>query len=237
MTDLRCCSLILAVALGAGCGSHGAPAADQVVGRVGPAGAIFRGLPATVDPDARYLLYLHNRFLEVAAPGDRHPTFGPYEYQAILDALAERRLAVIAEQREPDADPAEWANRVAHQIRSLEAAGVPPERISVVGFSKGGVIAILASSELADDRVNFVFIAACGGWTDSVPGLAPRGRMLSIREASDDSAGSCEPLLARAPAGSETREIELHLGGGHGAFFTPRDEWIEPVVAWAGGGG
>jgi dienelactone hydrolase len=194
-------------------------------------------MPETIDPDARYLLYLHNRFLEDAAPGDRHPTFGMYEYQAILDALAERRFTVIAERREPAADPAEWASRVTHQVRSLEAAGVPPERISVVGFSKGGAIAVLASSELADDRVNFVFVAACGGWTASVADLEPHGRLLSIREASDDLADSCEPLFTRAAAASEAREIELHLGGGHGAFFRPRDEWIEPVVAWAGGGG
>lgn len=236
MAELRWMSLMVVVAVGAGCGSRGAPEPGQAIDRGRPAGAIFRAMPATIDPDARYLLYLHNRFLEVAAPGDRHPTFGSYEYQAILDALAERRFTVIAEQREPEADPAEWADRVTGQVRSLEAAGVPSERISVVGFSKGGVIAVLTSSELADDRVNFVFIAACGGWTDSVPNLEPHGRLLSIREASDDLVGSCEPMFARASAGSQTREIELHLGGGHGAFFAPRVEWIEPVVAWAGGG-
>jgi hypothetical protein len=43
-------------------------------------------------------------------------------------------------------------------------------------------------------------------------------------------------LLDRAPAGSVTREIGLELGGGHGAFFTPREGWIEPTVEWALGG-
>jgi hypothetical protein len=62
------------------------------------------------------------------------------------------------------------------------------------------------------------------------------GRLLSIVEASDELGGTCRPLLDRAPAGSVTREIELELGDGHGAFFTPRDGWVEPTLEWALGG-
>lgn len=229
-------AVVAALACGFGCGPPDPPVGQRDGVDGAPTGMILRALPDPIDPGARYLIYLHNRFLETAADGDVHPRFGVYDFQAILEAFAERRFWVVAERRQPGADPAAWATRVSAQVHRLLAAGVPADRITVVGFSKGGAIAILACSEIADDRVNFVFVAACGDWIESVPGLEPRGRLLSIREASDGLADSCQPLFNRARAGAETREVELRLGGGHGAFFRPRDEWIEPVVAWAAGG-
>ncbi len=201
----------------------------------GPVGVIHGEFPDAVDPGARYLIYLHNRFAENTQPGDRHPIFGVYDFHGILEAFAEQRFIVIAEQREPQADPAVWATRVALQVKHLIDAGVPPENITVVGFSKGGAIAILSSSELADDRINFVFLAACGDWVDRVHGLEPRGRLLSIIEASDDMAGTCEQLFAKARDKAAHEEIEIQLGGGHGAFFAPEPEWTQPAMAWASG--
>jgi dienelactone hydrolase len=197
------------------------------------AGTVVRSFPEQIDPGARYLVYLHNQFLETAAPGEEHPRFGPYEHEEIVSALADRSLIVIAERREAGADPAVWADRVVRQVRRLIAAGVPASAITVVGFSKGGAIAILASAGLSEDRVNFIVLGACGRWIELRPDLVPHGRLLSIVEASDELGGTCRPLLDRAPAGSVTREIELELGGGHGAFFTPRDGWIEPTLEWA----
>ena len=213
-----------------------APPASTQAAPAGSAGAILRGLPQPIDPGARYLIYLHNQFWETAAPGEAHPQFGPYDYEGILAAFAGRGLTVIAERRPPDADPPVSADRVARQVRDLIAAGVPAQAITVVGFSKGGAIAILASAGLSEDGVNFVALGACGRWIELRPDLVPHGRLLSIVEASDELGGTCQPLLDRAPAGSVTREIELELGGGHGAFFTPRDGWIEPTVEWALGG-
>ena len=221
---------------GAACESPELSEARPQHSSTAPVGAIFRSLPESIDPAAHYLVYLHNQFWETAAPGAEHPRFGPYQYEGILEAFAERRLTVIAERREPDADPAVWADRVVRQVRQLIAAGAPPDKITVVGFSKGGAIAILASSGLANDGVNFVVLAGCGRWLELRPDLVPRGRMLSIYEASDDLAGSCRALLERAVPGSEMRELEVHLGGGHGAFFVPQEGWIEPAVAWAHGG-
>jgi hypothetical protein len=31
----------------------------------------------------------------------------------------------------------------------------------------------------------------------------------------------------------ELKEIVINVGGGHGAFYRPRPEWIDPVVEWA----
>jgi hypothetical protein len=193
----------------------------------------FAGVPDDVDLSARYLLYLHGRIIEERGVRPTHPEFGVYEYEGILQAFADRGFLVISEARPPATEAAAYAEKVAAQVRALLAAGVPPEHITVVGFSKGGAIAILASSVLADDRLNFVFMASCGPWSADRPEIVLRGRLLGLREASDDLAGPCDALFARAPVGADQHQIVLELGGGHGAFYRPHPEWIDAVADWA----
>jgi hypothetical protein len=194
---------------------------------------ILAGVPDDVDPTARYLIYLHGRIIEEQGVRPTHPVFGIYEYEAILQAFADRGFVVISEARSAGTDAAAYARRVAAQVTSLLEAGVPPEHITVVGFSKGGGIAILTSSLLANDRLNFVFMASCGPWYADRPEIVPRGRLLGMREVSDDLAGPCDALFARSPAGADQNQIILELGGGHGAFYRPHSEWIDAVKAWA----
>ena len=200
---------------------------------VAPEARIYRDIPSAIDPSARHLIYLHGRIIEDQGVRPTHPRFGVYEYEEILKTLAGRGLVVISESRPPQTDVGEYAVKVAAQVTALIDAGVPPEHITVVGFSKGGEIAILASSLVANDLINFVFMASCGPRFANRPEIVPRGRLLGIREASDDLAGSCDELFARSPPGSYRAEIVLELGGGHGAFYRPHPEWVEPVVAWA----
>ena len=193
---------------------------------------IFADVPAEIDPAARYLIYLHGAIIEAQGARPTHPRFGVYEYEEILEVLAGRRFVVISEARPAGTDGTVYAAKVVGQVETLLAAGVPPEHVTVVGFSKGGGIAITASSLLANDRLNFVFMGACGPWYESRPEIVPRGRLLGLREASDELVGTCETLFDRA-AGSERREVVTELGGGHGAFYRPRSEWIGSVVEWA----
>jgi hypothetical protein len=194
---------------------------------------ILAEVPAEIDPGARYLIYLHGAIIETEGVRPTHPRFGVYEYEAILTTFAERGFVVISEARPSGTDGMVYAATVVGQVRELLAAGVPPDHVTVVGFSKGGGIALAASSMLADDDVNFVFMAACNPWLDSHPEIVARGRLLSLRESSDDLFGSCESLFERSPSPHEHVEIVLKLGGGHGAFYRPRLEWIEPVAEWA----
>ena len=194
---------------------------------------ILTGVPAEIDPDARYLFYLHGAIIEREGIRPIHPKFGIYEYQKILEVFAGHGLVVISEARPAGTDGAVYAEKVANQVRALLAAGVPPKKITVVGFSKGGGIAITASSILSEERLNFVFMGVCGPWLNKRPELAPKGRLLAIREASDDLVGSCDALFGRVAGEGEREEIILELGGGHGAFYRPRPEWVDPVVEWA----
>jgi acetyl esterase/lipase len=195
-------------------------------------GEILGDVPAQPRPGARYLIYLHARIVEEKGRRPEDERFGTYEYQQILDTLAASGAEVISEQRPLGTDFRAFGSHVADQVRRLLIAGVPAERIAVVGFSKGGAIAIIASALLADSRVTFVFLAPCGDWVKGRDDVDVRGRILSIYEASDEMGTSCEPLFAQASNPGEHREIRIATGAGHGAFFRPRPEWLDPLLQW-----
>jgi hypothetical protein len=197
--------------------------------QVRAAGSVHTDVPASIDPAARYLIYLHGRILEVQGRQAKSPDFGPYEYDAILRALAAKGLVVISELRGPDTDVS-YAKKVAAQVRKLEAAGVPPKHITVAGFSKGGFLARATAAELAHPALNVVLMAACGRRVEADRAGTLKGRILSLYDETDEMAGSCASLFA---PGMETKEVKLTTGLRHGLFFRPRPDWIEPVAAWA----
>jgi hypothetical protein len=196
-----------------------------------PSGSIHEDLPASIDPAARYLIYLHGRILEVQGRQATSPDFGRYEYDAILKALADKGLVVVSELRGPSTGPA-YAKKVAGQVRRLLAGGVPARHITVAGFSKGGFLALATAAEVGDPGVNFVIMAGCGPRVDeSIKARSLKGRMLSLYDESDGMAGSCRRLFAASP-GLQTKEVRLTTGLRHGLFFRPRPEWLDLVADW-----
>jgi dienelactone hydrolase len=195
---------------------------------------ILDRVPKAPDRGARYLIFLHGRIVEEQGRRPTSPTLGVYEYDRILEALAGRGEVVISEQRPAQTDVDRFAAHVADQVHGLEKAGVPPERITVAGFSKGGSIAIRASVLLADPRVNFVFLAACGNGDFNGLDLKVAGRILSIYEANDDIGRSCADLFTKAGLPSDRhQEIEVHIGDAHGTFYRVHSEWLDPLLRWA----
>jgi hypothetical protein len=192
--------------------------------------------PGQSQTSTRYVIYLHGRIVETKQ--DRRPTddtFGTFEYDAILDSLRRPGFVVLSEQRPPRTDSDSFANHVAQQVDSLVRSGVSPDAITVMGFSKGGWIAILTSARLRNPAVSFVIMAACGPWAFDRQDLYVTGRLLSLYETSDSLGVSCAPLFARRSPRSQTREIALSLGLGHGTFFQPRSAWLGPAITWAEG--
>lgn len=200
-------------------------------------GSILDAVPAQPRAGARYLIYLHPRIVEEKGRQPTDEQFGTYEYQAILDSLAASGFEVISEHRPRGTDFRRFGARVAEQVRGLLAAGVPAERIAVVGFSKGGAIAIIASDLLEDPGIAFAFLGACGDWVKGRDDVDVRGRILSIYEASDELGTSCEPLFAQATNPGQHQEIRIATGARHGAFYRPRPEWLDPLLQWVGGAG
>lgn len=182
-----------------------------------------------------YIIYAHAKIVESEGRRPTDPAFGVYEYDAILDTMRQAGFEVLSDQRGPNASSDSAGSRIAHQVDSLLALGVAPDDITVIGFSKGGWIAILASSKLQNPKLGFVFMGACGPWSNDPADLHVSGRMLSLIETSDTLGVSCAPMFARKSAGSVSREMALSLGLGHGTFFQPRAAWLAPALAWARG--
>ncbi len=214
----------LALALGA-CGSTVKP------------GTVLHDFPSNVRADVRYIIYLHGRIVEDQGIHPTDPRFGVYEYEDILATLAEGGLQVVSEVRRPNTDPVQYAHTLADHIQRLIDAGVPPRQITIVGMSKGGGIAILTASLLQNDQLQFVLLAACGEEVLNDQSLTIAGRVLSIYEANDEMGLSCQPLFGRSSRASTLKEIRLQTGLAHGEFYTPRQEWVDPTVEWAHGGG
>ena len=200
------------------------------------AGAVLAELPRAIDPHASYLIYLHGRIVEDEGPRPVSPRFGVYEYRQILDALAARGFTAVSEVRPQGTDIAAYAGKVAGQVRTLLAAGVPPRRVAVVGFSKGGAIALVAASELHDPDLRFVSLAGCGDWLVERFHLDFSSNILSLYDAADDLATSCGRVFAGSQRPFRHRESVLHVGRGHGTFFRPDPAWLDPVTAWLAAG-
>ena len=193
---------------------------------------------AVPDSTTRYVIYLHGAILESQGAGAVHPRFGAYEYAAILDSLAARGVAVLSELREENADGEACARSVSATVDSLLSAGVPPENVTVIGFSKGGGIAMRACTLIRNERVNYVFMACCPRNMTSWPERQYVGRILAIHETSDTFAGSCRSAILGSSEeddvpGVTYEELEIDTGLEHGAFYRPLEDWLGPALEWA----
>jgi len=200
--------------------------------------SIYKNVPAEIDVKAHYLIFLHGQIVENLGTRPTSPQFGVYEYQKILEAFKDKGFVVISEARPKNTDVWKYAQKVKAQVTKLIQAGVPPSNITIVGASKGGVIATLASGSLKNKELNFVLIACCNQrFMQSLfeRGFYLWGNVLSIYDTSDQWAGSCQKLFeASSNHGlSRHKEIKLSLGLAHGFHFRPLPEWVEPVIAWA----
>jgi hypothetical protein len=182
----------------------------------------------------KHVFYLHGAIIEKGDPMPIHPQYGLYDSPAIIEALSKFGFHLISEQRSIDTDYLSYAQNVSDQINGLISSGVKAQDITVIGFSKGAMITVIASSLLENNDVNFVIMATCGEWYESeefLSGLRLHGHILSIYEESD-MAGSCQKLASRSPPPSSFTEISINTGKEHGAFYLPHKEWINPIMSW-----
>jgi len=188
---------------------------------------------SVAPPQRRTVYYLHGKIVEDLGPRGVSPRFGAYDYAGILTAFRQAGFEVVSELRPKDTDPSAYADKVVAEIRRQIAEGTPPGQITIVGASKGAVIASLVSTRLKVADVHYVLLAACNDWL--LNEMKPRltGRVLSIYEASDDIAGSCRPVVAQSPAVKRFEEVRLTTGLGHGMVYRPLPEWMKPTLAWA----
>jgi hypothetical protein len=195
--------------------------------------------PKSVDPTKQYMFYLHGKIIEDQGIPAISPDYGEYEYQAILEKLSSYGFVIISERRAINTDSMEYAERISKQIKVLLDSGVPANNITVVGASKGAGITIFVSYLLQNENINYVIMAICDPATVGElrqNGISLYGNVLSIYDSTDELAGSCQELFSFSEGKgiSNSKEIILHVGRGHGILFKPLDEWIMPTIQWAG---
>jgi hypothetical protein len=195
------------------------------------AGEIYTTFPSRIDPDGTYVFYSHGLIVEGDNPRPIHERWGVYDFPALKTALAQTgSFNLIAHRRPANTAVASYAEQLESWVRRLIEGGVQPGRITIVGFSRGGEITALASSELKPLPINTVLLAPC--WERGVqdqPAITFSGRFLSIFETTD-IALSCRDLAARSENLASFEEVEISTGKEHGAFFKPRSEWIDPLL-------
>ncbi len=96
----------------------------------------------TKEVDAQHLFYLHGRIIELQGIQAVSPQFGPYEYEKIIDSLRTITSNIHAEVRKDPVDFFAFCTRVSGEIDRLISEGVEPQNITVLGASKGAVMAI-----------------------------------------------------------------------------------------------
>lgn len=195
--------------------------------------SISHTIPTRINRNARYLFYLHGRIIELQGIRPTSPKYGVYEYQEILNTFRKRGFYVISEARMRNTITSQYARKVVSQVSILLQKGVRPSNITVVGASKGALIAMQVSSMMQNKDLNFVFIAGCSDLVLSKYDVDFWGNILTIYDEADEVAGSCEKFIQRSTGVNKQKEIKLTVGTGHGVFFRPIREWVEPTVQWA----
>lgn len=199
------------------------------------AGSVNKDVPEVIDPNAKYLFYMHGIAIEQGGPQAR-----AYDYSGILKELGNRGFVVIGEERSRVRIDI-YAEKVAGQVRKLLSAGVPAKNITVAGHSKGGMITMLVMAMLANPDMAYVNFAGCGKEGSGFEGYLQfaerrasmaRGQLLSAYDRSDQIAGSCKPALDKMTKAAVMERV-LELGGGHELFSIPKAAWLDILQAWA----
>lgn len=185
----------------------------------------------------RYLIFLHNRFLETHPPEEAHPSYGRVHYHEIVSHFTQNGFHVISEIRQGNVNALDYAETVIVKIDSLLETGLPPNHITVVGTSKGGYIAQYVSTLLNNPEVNYVFVASFQqSDLETIPEIDFCGNILTIYDTSDPYGTSALARKERSTCdGGYFAEVELATGLGHGFLFRPLAEWLGPTVKWARG--
>lgn len=209
---------------------------------IAQAGTIHPDVPEKVDPAKRYLIYLHGGWPESRPLSEPHPKRGPFEYREILEELAARDFEVIAELRQTKTNPRRYARTVViPQVTALIEKGVPANRITVAGFSKGGNMVLVLAALAKQPELNFVNMAGCGAgqfrkaYDSFIENDAAKmqGRMLSLYDEAETIAGTCSEAAKRGTRLKMTEEV-LKIGKGHASFYSPHPAWLDRISTFAG---
>jgi len=183
---------------------------------------------------SNYLFFLHNKFTEDFPLQAVHKEYGRSEYLESLEVFRKAGFIVVSEKRTTGTDVYTYAKKMVKEIDSLLKTGVEPNHITVVGLSKGGYIAQIISTLLANPEVNFVFI---GSFREQdlvkMPQINFCGNILTIYDKSDEFGVSAIRRKETSKLKvTRFKELGLNTNLKHGFLFRPLPEWVIPAINW-----
>ena len=193
---------------------------------------ILQHAPDNPDNTKRYLFYLHGLIVEEAGIRPKSEEHGYYEYELILEALAQEGFIVISEVRGKGTEIKLYAENIVAQIKKLLANKVSPDNITVVGASRGGVISAYISDLLREKEINYVFLAGLFEKYLKDENLKLYGNVLSIHDRTDKFSITPALYFQRSEELGKFKKIVLNLDIGHGLVYKPHREWIDPLLEW-----
>ena len=193
---------------------------------------ILHHVPNNPDNTKRYIFYLHGLIVEVAGIRPKSDEHGYYEYELIVEALAQEGFTVISEVRGKGTEIKPYAENIAAQIKKLLANEVSPGNITIVGASRGGAIGAYVSNMLREKEINYVFLAGLFEKYLDDENLKLYGNVLSIHDRSDKFSITPALYFQRSEELGKFKKIVLNLDIGHGLVYKPHREWIDPILEW-----
>lgn len=179
-----------------------------------------------------HLFYLHGRIIELQGIKAISPQFGPYEYERIVDSLNSIAKNVYAEVREDPVDFYAYCSHISEEIDLLIKQGVLPQNITILGASKGAVMAMQISND-SPHPINYVLLGANNDYIEQENDWSLHGRILGIYERSDSLAGkNYQHWIDRSSGTMDFVQMELQTNLGHGFIYQPLSEWLNPLKEW-----
>lgn len=193
---------------------------------------IFQQIPGNPDNSKKYLFYLHGLIVEEAGIRPKSEEHGYYEYELILKAFAGQGGVVVSEARPQGTQIKPYAAIIISQVKALLGAGVLAKHITIIGASKGGIIAAYISNILQEKEIKYVFLAGLFEKCLVDDDLSLYGQVLSIHDRSDKLSMTPDLYFERSAGQGTFKKIVLNLDIGHGLIYQPYPEWMEPVLDW-----
>lgn len=180
----------------------------------------------------KHIIYLHGRIIEIQGKDAFSEDFGKYEINNILSAIKVKNSTVHCKIRTENVDVMEYAKLVSDNIDSLISGGVEPIDITVIGASKGAIIASNVSA-LNTSPINYVFLAGNNEYQENNNDWKFHGQVLCIYDLSDEIAGhNYNYWEDRENYTTKFEQLEITTNLGHGFLYKALPEWIMPVQKW-----
>lgn len=180
----------------------------------------------------KHIFYIHGRIIEIQGRNAYSEDFGKYELDSVVSAIKVEKSVVQYEIRNENVDPKEYAIHVSKQIDILIKNGVKPIDITIVGASKGAIIASHISS-FNTNPINYVLLAGNNEYQETNNDWKFHGQVLCIYDLSDGIAGkNYNYWKNRENFTTKFEQLEIQTNLGHGFLYKPLSVWTEPAKKW-----